>query len=372
MYATKSFLIASTILAASTALARADIQVVASIKPVHSLVAAVMSGVGEPALIIEGADSPHTFTMRPSQAVKLENADIVFWIGHEIESFLEKPLEALASKAKSVELIDAHGLVKLELREGGTFDAHEHDEHEAKEEHDHAKHDEHAHEEGKDHAHDKDKDNAHNEHEHSEHAKADDDHADNGKHEKAEAVHNDDHDDHGHGAFNAHVWLDPVNAKALVHEIEEALAEADPTNAAKYETNAEDVMARLDALTAAVAADLQPVKGKPFIVFHDAYHNFEERFGLTAAGSIAVSPEVQPGAERIAVLRAKVSELDAICVFSEPQFEPKIVKTISEGTSAKSGVLDPLGTSLQEGPELYFDLIREMAGSFKTCLSGAS
>ena len=221
--------------------------------------------------------------------------------------------------------------------------------------------------------HDKDEDHAHDKHEHGEHEKSDDDHAheeddDHGKHDKAEAG----HDDHDHGEFNAHVWLDPVNAKALVHEIEEALAEADPANAAKYEANAEDAMARLDALTAEVAADLEPVKGKPFIVFHDAYQNFEQRFGLTAAGSITVSPEVQPGAERIAVLRGKVSELNATCVFSEPQFEPKIVRTISEGTSAKSGVLDPLGTSLQEGPELYFDLIREMAGSFKACLTEAS
>lgn len=349
MRAAKSFLIASTILATSTVAARADIQVVASIKPVHSLVAAVMNGVGEPGLIVEGAGSPHTFSMRPSQASMLEKADVVFWIGHEIEAFLEKPLETLASKAKSVELIDSHGLTKLELREGGTFDAHEHD----------------THEEGEDHAHDEHKDHGHAK---DEHAEADDDHDEP---EKAEAEH-DDHDDHGHGEFNAHVWMDPLNAKALVHEIEEALAEADPVNAEKYETNAKDVMTRLDALTAEIAADLEPVKGKRFVVFHDAYQNFEQRFGLTAAGSITVSPEVQPGAERVAELRARVSELGATCVFSEPQFEPKIVRTITEGTSARSAVLDPLGTTLEDGPELYFSLIQNMATSFKTCLSEAS
>lgn len=335
MYAAKSFLIASAILASSTVAGRAEIQVVASIKPVHSLVAAVMTGVGEPGLIVEGAGSPHTFAMRPSQATMLENADIVFWIGHELEAFLEKPLESLASKAKSVELIDAHGLTKLELREGGAFDAHEHDAHE-----------------------------------HEEHAESHDDHD---KNDMAEAEHHDDeHDEHGRGEFNAHIWLDPVNAKALVHEIEEALVDADPDNAEKYEVNAKDVMARLDALNAEIAADLKPVKDKPFIVFHDAYQNFEERFGLKAAGSITVSPEVQPGAARVTELRAKVRQLDATCVFSEPQFRPKLVQTITEGSSAKSGVLDPLGTSLQDGPELYFDLIREMATSFKTCLSEAS
>ncbi|MEX0343570.1 MAG: zinc ABC transporter substrate-binding protein [Rhizobiaceae bacterium] len=370
MRAAKSFLIASTILAVSTIAARADVQVVASIKPVHSLVAAVMKGVGEPGLIVEGAASPHSFSLRPSQAAMLEEADVVFWIGHELEAFLEKPLEALAGDSKAVELIDAHDLTKLGLREGGTFDAHDHSEHEAHEDHDHADHDDHAHDKDDDHAHDKHDEQA-EEHDDHDHAKADDNHAhdEHDGHDKAEAEH---HDDHGHGEFNVHVWVDPVNAKALVHEIEETLSGADPDNAAKYMANAADVMARLDSLTANIKADLETVKGKPFVVFHDAYQNFEDRFGLTAVGSITVSPEVQPGAERVAELRAKISELGATCVFSEPQFEPKIVQTITEGTSAKSGVIDPLGASLQDGPDLYFELIRNMATSFKTCLSEAS
>ena len=163
-----------------------------------------------------------------------------------------------------------------------------------------------------------------------------------------------------------------MNARAMVHEIEEALATADPANADTYETNAKDVMARLDILTADIAAELKPVSEKPFIVFHDAYQNFENRFGLSAIGSITVSPEVLPGAERISELQAKVKDLSANCVFSEPQFEPKLVATVTEGTQAKTGVLDPLGTSIKNGPELYFTLIREMAASFETCLSESS
>ena len=180
------------------------------------------------------------------------------------------------------------------------------------------------------------------------------------------------HHDHGDGAFNTHIWLDPVNAKAMVHEIEEALVEADPTNAEKYEANAEAVMVRLDALTAEITDKIEPVKDKGFIVFHDAYQNFEHRFGLTALGSITISPEVSPGARRVKEMRAKVQGLGATCVFSEPQFEPKVVATVTEGTSAKIGVLDPLGASLQDGPELYFELIRNLAASFRTCLSEAS
>lgn len=323
----------AALLSSTAFTAHAEVRAVASIKPVHSLVAAVMEGVGEPGLIVEGAGSPHTYALKPSQAQMLQDADIVFWVGHELEAFLEKPLETIGTKATAVELLDAHGLKKLGFREGGAFEKHEH-------------------EDGDD----------HDDHE----SEADHDHDDE---ETAEAEH--DHE-HEHGAFDTHVWLDPENARAMVHEIEETLVKADPENAAKYEANAEAVSARLDALIKEVSADLEPVKDKPFIVFHDAYQYFENRFAVTAAGSITVSPEVMPGAERVGEIRAKVQELDAACVFSEPQFEPKLVTTVTEGTQARAGVLDPLGAELDNGPSLYFELIRNMAASIKSCLSQAS
>jgi zinc transport system substrate-binding protein len=344
----RALFLASTMLAASASAATAEINVVASIKPVHSLVAAVMEGVGEPSLIIEGAGSPHTYAMKPSQAQMLEKADLVFWVGHELEAFLEKPLETVGANAKSVELIDAHDLVKLGFREGGAFEMHSHEGEAGQEDHDHGK------EAAAGHDHD---------HDHDKKADAGHDH----DHEKtAEEGHNHHHE---HGEFDAHIWLDPVNAKAMVHEIEEALVAADPANAARYKANAEAVMGKLDALVAEVGAELEPVKGKGFIVFHDAYQYFENRFGVTASGSITVSPEVMPGAERVAELRAKVKELGATCVFAEPQFQSKLVSTVTEGTSAKSGVLDPLGAEVADGPELYFQVIRNLANSIKGCLS---
>ncbi len=401
----KSVLFASTLLSTSAISAQADVNVVASIKPIHSLVAAVMEGVGEPELIVEGAGSPHTYALKPSQARDLENADIVFWLGHELEAFLEKPLEAIAGDAKSVELIDAHDLVKLEFREGGAFEKHAHDDEDGHDEHDHDEHkheekahDEHDHDEHKheEHAHDEHKhdehkheEKAHDEHDHDEHKheeKAHDEHDhDEHKHEeKAHDEHDHDehkheehahdehkHDEHDHGAFDAHVWLDPANAKAIVHEIEETLIEADPENAATYEANAEALMTKIDGLIAEVSEDLVPVKDQGFVVFHDAYQYFEKRFGLSAIGSVTVSPEVMPGAERISDLQAKIKELNAACVFAEPQFQSKLVTTVTEGTSAKSGVLDPLGTEIEDGPELYFTLIKNMATSFKTCLSAS-
>jgi zinc transport system substrate-binding protein len=163
-----------------------------------------------------------------------------------------------------------------------------------------------------------------------------------------------------------------VNAKAITHEIKEALVAADPANADTYKANAKATMARLDTLVDEVSSQLAPVKGKGFIVFHDAYQYFEKRFGVTASGSITVSPEVVPGAKRVSEIRGKVQQLGAACVFAEPQFEPKLVSTVIEGTQARSGVLDPLGAQVATGPELYFEVIRNMATSLKSCLSEAS
>ena len=336
----RTLLLSATVLGATVASGQAAPDVVASVKPVHSLVAAVMKGVGEPALIVEGAGSPHTYSLKPSQARRLQDADIVFWVGHELEAFLEKPIETIGDKAKVVELTDAHGLVKLPLREGGAFEAHEH--------HD----EEHA---GGEHA----------GHDHTGHDHDDD-------HEKAGEKHAHEHDEHEHGEFDAHLWLDPENAKAMLHEIEETLSAADPGNAATYAANAANASADIDALVKEVDTTLTPVRGKGYVVFHDAYQYFEKRFDIPASGSITVSPEVMPGAERVSEIRARIGELGATCVFAEPQFEPKLISVVIEGTAAKSGILDPLGSSLKDGPDLYAELIRGMATSLRDCLADAS
>jgi len=361
--------LATTVISTSATLAKADVKVVASIKPVHSLVATVMQGVGAPDLIVEGAASPHTYSLKPSQARQLQEADLVFWIGHELEAFLEKPIDGIATGATIISLLDSHGLTKVTFRDGGAFDDHGHDTkhddhgHDAKhDDHGHdAKHDDHGHDETHDdHGHDE----KHDDHGHDE---KHDDHGHDAKHD--DHGHDEKHDDQGHDGFDPHVWLDPVNAKAIIHEIKEALSEADPDNAAAYAANASSALGRLDSLVTEIKAELQPVKGRGYIVFHDAYRYFETRFGMTATGSITVSPEVLPGAERVAELQEKVRHLKATCVFAEPQFKPKLVATVTENTDAGTGVLDPLGTLIDDGPELYFTLIRNMTRSLKDCLT---
>jgi len=299
-------LLAATLLT-STALAAPN--VVASIKPVHSLVSAVMAGIGEPTLIVKGAASPHTYALRPSDAGALEAADLVFWTGHGMELFLGYALETLASGATVVELADAPGITLLPVREGGAFEAHDHD--------------------GESH----------------------------------------DHDGHEHAEGDMHFWLDPENAKLMVTQIATSLAEADSENASAYQANAEAERLKLDALEAELAATLAPVTDKPFVVFHDAYQYFEARFGLNLAGSVTVTPDVAPGAARIDELKARVATLGATCVFAEPNFEPTIIAAITEGTDARSGVLDPEGGALEPGVELYPQLLRGLAASLVDCLS---
>jgi len=331
----RSLLFASAALAGLAGQAQA-LEVVASIKPVHSLVAAVMEGVGEPALLVKGAASPHTYAMRASDAHALEQAELVFWVGDDLEMFLRRPLETLAVDARVVRLADAHGLVKLPFRQGGPFEAHDHaDGHETH------------HDNGDD-----------------------DDHPSNGHDHGQGHGHGHGHS-HGHGV-DMHFWLDPLNAKAFVHEVQEALTGLDPDNAATYAANAGRLNERIDALVVETQAAIEPVKGTGFVVFHDAYQYFEKRFGIEAAGSITVSPEVMPGAARLTELKQRIADLGVACVFAEPQFEPRLVSVVIEGTPARSGMLDPEGGSLTEGPDLYFDLIRNMTTSLTECLAGAN
>ena len=305
----KNLLSAGAFLFASTTFAHAEApKVVASFKPIHSLVAAIMQGVGAPYLMVKGSASPHDYVMTPADAEALQDAGAVFWLGHEFETFLDKPIEALGGKAVIVSFEESKGIARLPLREGGAFDAHAHE---------------------------------------------------------GEAAHA---DEAGHEEFDQHTWMDPRNAKILVAEIEKTLSAKDPANSAAYKANAAKTSSALDALDAELAALLTPVKGKPFITFHDAFQYFEERYGVEASGSITVNPDAAPGAARVTELREKVKDLGVICVFAEPNFEPKIINAVIEGSSSKVGTLDPEASALTEGPELYFQSLRGIATSMKSCL----
>ncbi|MFN3745190.1 MAG: zinc ABC transporter substrate-binding protein [Hyphomicrobiaceae bacterium] len=291
-----------------------DLNVVATIKPIHSIAAAVMAGVAEPKLLIDGAASPHTFSLKPSDAKALAAARVVFRVSDGLEPFMIKVIKSLPKTVQVVTLQEAPGLTLHKMRSGGTFEDHDHG-------HNQGKRDKHGHSHG-----------------------------------------------HDKSAVDGHIWLDPANAATLAVRMAEVLGKAHPAGADRFKANAEAFGREVAALSAELEAKTKPLTGKPFVVFHDAYQYFERRFGLEAAGSVTVSPDVAPSARRLSALRRKINELKAVCVFSEPQFEPRLIVTITEKTKAKRGVLDPLGVSIPAGPAHYATLLRNLAADFESCL----
>jgi zinc transport system substrate-binding protein len=354
--------------------ANAEIKVVASIKPIHSLASYLMDGIAKPDLIVDGYASPHGFAMKPSHAKMLQNADLIFWVGEDLESFLEKPLSSIAKKAEKIELMETKGLQVLKFRERNIFDEHDHDDHghddhgKKEDDHDDHGHDDHGKKED-DHDHD-DHGKKEDDHDHDDHGKKEDDHDhDHDDHGKKEDDHDDhghdDHDGHAHGEFDPHIWLDPINAKAMLNEMAEHLIENDPKNEAKYKSNLAKALQEIDKLTIDVMTDLS--NSVSSIVFHDAYQYFEERFNVKILGAFTVNTDVMPGAEQLAEIREIIEHDKVACVFSEPQFNPDIINAVAKDMKIKTGVLDPLGATLDPGKDLYFNLIRNMSASFKGC-----
>jgi len=307
-----------------------DIKVVTTIKPLHSLISRIMETRGEPQLIIEGTNNPHTFVFKPSHAKMIEEADIVFWIGEDLEAFMEKPLNSLAKDAKKIAFMDSESIEKLKFREENIFDDHDdHDDHDGHKDDDHDDHDDH---------------DGH-----------DDEHDDHAGH----------HDGHNHGEFDAHIWLDPENAKEMVKIIRDELIKIDPEGQRQYSVNAAGATLELDNLINNVEKELS--KDISYIVFHDAYQYFETRFGVKSAGALTLNPDVLPGAKQIADIQDLISDKGIKCIFSEPQYNPKIIETLGNDMNISTGVMDPLGAFIDPGPTMYVELVNGIANSIKDC-----
>lgn len=335
-------LAAALILTASSAIAAP--RVATDIGPVHSLVAQVMEGVGAPDLILSVGASPHGYSMRPSEAAALQDAEIVFWVGEGLTPWLERSLENLSGDALKIELLEAEGAAFLPFREDAKFEAHDdhhdgdHEEHEGEHKGDHG-HEDHA--------------------DHKDHH--DDKHAEDG-HAK------DDHADHDHEGLDPHAWLDPEIAKIWLDLMATTLATADPANAAAYAANAAAAKARIDATSANAKALLGPVHEAKYIVFHDAYQYFERHFDVPASGAISLSDASKPSPARIAEIQEVVEHDKITCVFAEPQYDPGVITAVFGGTGVKTGVLDPLGSALTPGASFYGDMLSGMAASMAECL----
>ncbi|MBU2991755.1 zinc ABC transporter substrate-binding protein [Octadecabacter sp. 1_MG-2023] len=296
----------------------ADVPNVAvDIAPVHSLVARVMEGVGTPALIMQQGASPHEYSLRPSEAQSLQDADLVFWVSADLSPWLGEAIEALAPDAASTELMEANGTIELETRSDALFEKHVHGD-----------------EEGHD-----------------------DDHDDHDE---------DDHDDHG--KHDPHSWLSPQNAMTWMNVIAGEISAADPENAGAYFANAAAGRGEIEAAMAEANATLEPVRGGNFVVFHDAYQYFENDFDFPAAGAISISDASDPSPARIAEIQARIADEGIDCVFAEPQFNPDLIATVLNGAEAETGVLDPLGSHLDAGPAMYPQLILDLSAALAECM----
>jgi zinc transport system substrate-binding protein len=327
---TSKVLSIASALVLSAGLASAEVpKVSADIAPVHSLVSKVMNGLGKPYLIIPAEASPHEYQLKPSEAKSLQESKLVFWIGEDLTPWLEKGLSTLAKNATITTLLKAEGIELLDFREGALFEAHDHSDHDDHDDHDHGKH------------------------------KKKDDHDDHDDHAG--------HEGHDHGEHDPHAWLSPGIAKAWLNLIAAKLSEVDPNNASTYFSNASSAIKDLDTLSDEINKILDPIRKEKFVVFHDAYQYFENHFNISASGAISLGDASDPSPARLKEIKERVEKEDIHCVLAEPQYNEGLVKAVIEGTHANNAIIDPLGVSLEIGPNLYDKLIRNLAINLSNC-----
>jgi len=283
-------------------------RVLVSLLPLHSLVASVMQGVGVPELLLTGSASPHSFALRPTQLRSLQQAELLVWVGPELETFLARSVAELKPAVTVLTLADHPELNWLAARSGGLQEA-------------------------------------------------------AGHHDENHSAR------HVHGNRDLHFWLSPSRAQTLAEIVFRELSRLDPDNAASYQANLQRLKEELNELKRSLKGKLAGVRDKPYVVFHDAYRYFEEEFQVSPAAIVAVNPERPPGARRIGEIRAEIIRSGIRCVFSEPQFEPRLVRVLIEWTAARSGTLDPLGAELAPGPAAYEQLLENLGRNITACLA---
>jgi zinc transport system substrate-binding protein len=347
----------------ATPLAAQDLKIVTDFGVTQSLVSMVLGDLGQAQMLLDRGGNAHSFQLRPSQAQALADADVVIWMGARMAPWLERALEGISGDAHRLALLDVSGAT---LRDFGQAKADAHDDHG----HDDHGHDDHADaakadaHDGHDHGHD---DHGHDDHAEAAKADAHDDHGhdDHGDHDHADG------DAHAHSGLDPHAWLNTGNAKVWLEAIAAELGEHDAANAATYAANADAAKAQIDALTAEIAATLAPMHDKPLVMFHDAYGYLADQFDLTIAGTIALGDAAEPGAQRIAEMRAHLAEKDVACVFPEVNHSSRYITVVLEGTDVRLGAeLDPEGSLLDPGADMYAALLRNMAQAIADCVAG--
>lgn len=295
----------------------ASAEVVTSIRPIGFIAAAITDGVTTTKVLLPDGASPHNYALRPSDVQQLRNAELVVWVGPEMEVFLDKPLQQVsAGKTLALSQVPAIDHMLLGNKE---------DEHSAHDSNDHQNHDDHQDHDGHDHNHD-------------------------------------------HGDLDMHIWLSPAIAKQIAIAIHDRLVEQQPENKAKLDVNLREFVQQLEQAEQNLGNMLASVQGRGYFVFHDAYRYFENYFGLTQLGHFTVNPEIQPGAQRLHQIRTQLVEQKAACVFAEPQFRPAVINAVAQGTNVRKGELDPLGSGIKLSKESYVQFLTQLSTQFASCL----
>jgi zinc transport system substrate-binding protein len=316
-------------LLAGAASVQAEVRVLTSIKPLQLIAAAVQDGIGEPDVLLPASASAHHYSLRPSDVRRIRDAELFYWIGPDLESFLPRALSAREGTTVAVQ-----DLPKLTLRRFGDAHVHgeaeHHDDHDDHDDHDGHDHDAHGHE---------------------------------------EAAHADEHDhDHRPGALDAHLWLLPANALVIAERMAADLAAIDPANARQYQANTAIFAQRIEALDAHLKQRFANVQNKPFFVFHEAYDYFEAAYGLRHAGVFTAGGESQPGARHVAAMRERLQQAGPSCVFSEPPARPRLAETLTAGLPVKMAELDILGVGLPTDAKGYERLLERLGDTLADCL----
>ena len=290
----------------------AQANVVASLKPVGFIAAAIADGVTPVDVLLPDGASEHDYALRPSDAKRLKNADLVVWVGPEMEAFMAKSAAELPAQ-KNLAMVNIDGVKPLLISGGEDEDEHT---------------------------------------------------AEKSEEQDADAHH------HHHGEFNMHLWLSPEIARKTAVAIHGKLLELMPESKDKLDANLKHFEAELSSADAKIGNELAPVKGKGYFVFHDAYTYFEKHYGLTPLGHFTVNPEIQPGAQRLHQIRTQLVEQKATCVFAEPQFRPAVIDAVARGTNVRSGTLDPLGTNITPARDSYVKFLSQLSSQYTSCLKG--
>ncbi|MGL9734230.1 MAG: zinc ABC transporter substrate-binding protein ZnuA [Symbiopectobacterium sp.] len=303
----------------------AQASVVTSVRPLGFIAASIADGVTPTEVLLPDGASPHDYALRPNDVERLQSAELVIWVGPEMEAFLTKPLAShSAAAAPQISLARLPAIQSALIKE--------------------------------------------NEHHEDKHAEAEEyEHRDAADHDDADA-----NEGHHYGEYNMHIWLSPEMAKQTAIAIHAKLLELMPQKKDKLDANLLNFTDQLVQIEEKIVNMLAPVKGKGYFVFHDAYGYFEKRFGLIPLGYFTINPDIQPGAQRLHQIRTQLLEQKAVCVFAEPQFRPAVINAVTKGTDVRTGVLDPLGSNIALSKDSYADFLLQLSYQYSRCLEKRS